>query len=227
LPHLARFVHTGWLLAIPAGAVTWFALGSVLGGLERELAEGIAALAAAVVLIGVTHWVIGQATAKRFMGMLAERIDRAARGRTAAFGILGLSFVAAYREAFEVVLFFQALALDADGAGTQVALGIAAGAMCLLVVVFALRVAGKRLRPRPFLLASSALLALLALVLTGKGIRALQEAGVVPVRTLALPDAPWFGVYATSAGLLAQGFVLMLIAASALGPWFAARRRPA
>lgn len=227
LPRLARFVHAGWLLAIPAGTITWLALGSVLGGLERELAEGIASLVAAVVLLGVTHWVIGQATARRFMGMLAEQIDRAAHGRAAALGILGLSFLAAYREAFEVVLFFQALLLDAPGAEAQIGIGIAIGAVALALVAIALRAVGKRLKPRPFLLASSGLLALLALVLAGKGVRALQEAGVVPMHSLQLPELPLLGIHATVAGLVTQGVVLAVIAASALVPIVAARRRSA
>jgi high-affinity iron transporter len=227
LPHLARFVHAGWLLAVPAGAVTWFALGSVLGGLERELAEGIAALVAAVVLLGVTHWVIGQATAKRFMGALAEQIDRAARGRMAALGILGLSFLAAYREAFEVVLFFHALLLDAAGAEAHVGFGIAAGAAALVAVALGLRALGKRLKPRSFLMGSGALLALLAFVLAGKGIRALQEAGVLSIRALPLPEMPALGIHATVAGLATQALVLGVIVLSALLPVVAARRQAA
>ena len=80
--------------------------------MHRELAEAIASLLAAVVLLGVTHWLLGQLTAKRFMGFVARRMGDAVN-RSAAFGILGLSFIAAYREAFEIVLFFKALLLDA------------------------------------------------------------------------------------------------------------------
>src|SRR5262249_20076176 len=97
-PQLARYLHGGWLLAVASGLLSWLLASELLPGLHRELAEGIAALLAAVVLLGVTHWLLGQLTAKRFMGFLAARMGEAA-GRRAGLGILGLSFVAAYREA--------------------------------------------------------------------------------------------------------------------------------
>jgi high-affinity iron transporter len=194
--------------------VTWLAAGSLLGGLERELAEGIAALLAAFVLLFVTHWVIGQATAKRFMGAIAEQFARVGRGRATAVGVLSLSFVAAYREAFEVVLFFKALSLDAAGAEERVAFGIAAGLAALLGVAFTLRALGRRLQPRPLLLASSALLALISFALLGKGVRALQEADVVSLHALSWPELPVLGIHATVEGLAAQAFGLLVIFAS-------------
>lgn len=216
LAHLVRWVHAGWLAAIPAGAATWFAAGSLLGGLERELAEGIAALVAAVVLLGVTHWAIGQVTARRFMGAISDGLGRVAQGRTAAIGVASLSFVAAYREAFEIVLFFQALLLDSAGAEARVALGIAIGIATLLCVAFALRTLGRRLQPRPLLLLSSVLLALVSFAMLGKGVRALQEADVLPLHSLPLPELPVLGIHASVEGLVAQALGLLVIFASTL-----------
>jgi high-affinity iron transporter len=193
--------------------------------LQRELAEGIAALVAAVVLLGVTHWLFGQLTAKRFMGFLAERFSRIGKGRGAALGVLGLSFVAAYREAFELVLFYKALLLEAGAHEARVWLGAGLGVAALVIVSFALKGIGQRLAPRPFMLMSGVLLAVLAFTLTGKGVRALQEAGVLGITTLHLPELPWIGVYATIEGLVAQLLVLLLLVGSALWPVLAARGR--
>ncbi|HEY2732779.1 MAG TPA: FTR1 family protein, partial [Polyangiales bacterium] len=131
---LAKYVHAGWLLAIPAGLLTFFAAESILSGMQRELAEGIASLLAALVLLGMTHWMLGQLGAKRWVGFLAERIGAVTSGRGAALGVLSFAFLAAYREAFEIVLFFQALLRDAEGATRQVWLGALIGLGLLSVV---------------------------------------------------------------------------------------------
>jgi high-affinity iron transporter len=227
-PQLAKHVHLGWVLSIPAGLATYWLAGSLLGGMQRELAEGAAALLAAVVLLGVTHWLLGQVGAKQWVGFLARQIgDAATRGssRRAALGVLALSFLAAYRESFEIVLFFQALTLDAAGQTHRVWLGAATGLGLLSLIAVALLRIGARLKPAPFMLASSIFLALLSLVLVGKGIRALQEAGVIAISTLEAWELPTLGVHATRQGLLAQGLLLVLLCASALWPWLNARRQ--
>jgi high-affinity iron transporter len=215
---LTKFVHAGWLLAVGAGIVTWFAAGKLVSGMQRELAEGIAALLSAVVLLGVTHWLLGQLTAKRFMGFLAERLGRAA-SRSAATGVLGLSFLAVYREALEIVLFFQALLLDAHDSQARVWLGAGIGLCVLFVLATLLARLGRHLRPRPFMLLSSVLLAVLSFALAGKGIRALQEAGVLGLSEVSgVPELTWLGLWPTVEGLLTQGAVLLLLIASAVWP---------
>lgn len=222
-PELARYIHAGWILAIPTGLATFWLAGSILGGMERELAEGIASIVAAVVLLGVTHWLLGQLGAKQWVSYLARRLGEASN-RGAAFAVLGLSFLAAYREAFEIVLFFHALVLDAGDAAQSVWFGALLGLGLLAILATALLFVGKRLKPAPFMLASSVLLALLSLVLIGKGVRALQEAAVIEITPLSLPELPSVGLYATTQGLLAQGVLFLLLLSSAVWPWLHARR---
>jgi len=221
-PELAKYVHAGWLLAIPAGVVTYIGAESVLSGMQRELAEGLASLVAALVLLGVTHWLIGQLSAKRWVEFLARRVGAAVNSRRAAWGVLGLAFVAAYREAFEIVLFFQALTRDA-GSARQVALGAATGLLLLCAVAFALLRAGQKLKPAPFMLASSICLALLSFMLVGKGVHALQEAGVVPLTLIGLRDVAWLGLYGSVESLAAQGLLVLALIASALWPLLTSR----
>jgi high-affinity iron transporter len=226
-PELAKFVHVGWLLAVPAGLCTYWFAGSILGGMQREMAEGIAAILAAVVLLGVTHWLLGQLGAKQWVGFLARHINEATSRstRSAALGVLGFAFVAAYREAFEIVLFFQALVLDAAGAVRDVWLGAGLGLVLLTGIAYGLLRVGQKLKPAPFMLASSIFLALLALVLVGKGVRAFQEAGVVGINGVSgWPELPLLGVFATREGLAAQALLLALLTGSALWPWLKARR---
>ncbi len=221
---LVKYVHLGWLLAVPAGLATFWLAGSVFGGMQRELAEGVASVVAALVLLGVTHWLLGQLGAKQWVGFLAKRMGEATTGRGAALGVLSLAFIAAYREAFEIVLFFQALVLDAADAVRNVWLGAGVGLLALAVIATALLRVGQRLKPAPFMLGSSVFLALLSLVLIGKGVRALQESGVVSIHVLPWPELQTLGVFATSEGLLAQGVLLILLLSSALWPWLGARK---
>ncbi len=221
---LVKFVHAGWLLAIPAGLCTFWLAGSVFGGMQRELAEGVASVVAAVVLLGVTHWLLGQLGARQWVGFLARRIGEATSSRTAAVGVLSLAFIAAYREAFEIVLFFQALVLDAADAVRNVWLGAGVGLLLLgFVAVGVLRV-GQRLKPAPFMLASSVFLALLSLVLIGKGVRALQESGVLSIHALSWPELPALGVFGTTEGMVGQGVLLLLLVWSAIWSWLHARK---
>lgn len=215
-PEQARFVHAGWLAALPATVVLWLIAGRLIGGLQRELAEGIVALLAAVVLLGVTHWIVGQAGAGRWMGFLAKRIRTATGGPGAAWTLFSLAFLAVFREGFEVVLFYQALLLDAGEAGArQVLVGALAGLGALGATVGALVAVGRRLKPRPIMLASSVLLAALSVTMVGKGVRALQEADVFSLHAVSFPEFPILGVHPTVEGLGAQAFVLLLLLASA------------
>ncbi|MCS6800205.1 MAG: FTR1 family protein [Myxococcota bacterium] len=208
----ARAVHGGWLAAVAAGVLTWLAAGAILGGLERELAEGVVALLAAFVLLGVTHWVVGQATSRGFFG---AAMRWTAGERTTRWGLFALAFVTVYREAFEVVLFYQALLLDAAAHLVAIVAGVLVAAVALALLALGLRWAGRRLDPRRFMLASGAVLALLAVVLVGKGVRALQEAAVLPLTPLGTgPHVEALGLYPTLEGLLAQGLLAALLLAS-------------
>jgi high-affinity iron transporter len=151
------------------------------------------------------------------MGFLSRRAKAVGAG---AIGLGGLAFLSIYREAFEVVVFYRGLLLEAPGRGRAVLAGALAGLAALAVVVSVFQKLGRRLKPRPLLLACGALLCGLAVVMVGEGVRALQEAGVVGLHTLELPQLPSLGVFATAEGLAAQGLVLgALLASLAYTAW--------
>jgi high-affinity iron transporter len=208
-----RSVHLGWMAALVAGAATWWLSGELLahGGRQRETMEGVVELITAALLLGGSHWLLAQAAAKRWMGFLSRHAKAVGAG---AIGLGGLAFLSIYREAFEVVVFYRGLLLESPGRGRAVLAGALAGLGVLTVVVAVFQKLGRRLRPRPLLLTCGALLCGLSVVMVGEGIRALQEAGLVGLHTLELPQLPSLGVFATAEGLLAQGFVLAALLAS-------------
>ena len=207
-----RMVHAGWCAAVLLGAVLWFVVGAAvpMSGASRELMEGIIALLAAGVLLYASHFVLARMDAKRRVDALRQRFTAAGpRGRR--FVLLSLGFTAVFREAFEVVLFLRAILLDSPGASWAIAGGAAAGiAGCALLFV-ALRFTGRTLNPGQLLTASGVLLCGLAVVMTGKGIRALQEAGYVGAAPLDLPRVELFGFFPTTQTILAQALVVVAI----------------
>lgn len=212
---LARYIHLGWLAAIPAGAVTWFAVGAALAGAQRELTEGILTLVAAAMLLFVSHFVLGRLESRRWLKFLERKTTGAARGGGPGgvpWPLLGVAFVAAYREAIEIVLFFKAIVLDAPGRMLHIVAGAAAGVAVLVVINRIFTALGRRMSPRPLMLASSVLLTIIAISLVGQGVRALQTGGYLTITPL-----PWdyslraLGVFPTVEGLGVQLVVLALV----------------
>lgn len=210
-PEALRYVHAGWILALVAGGITW-AIASYaisISGAGRELTEGLSSLFAAFVLLGVGLWMHQKSIGGRWQAYLKEKMAAALNRRSAWF-LFGLAFISVYREVFESILFYAALWND----GQEVWLlgGIAAGAAVLGLIAWVLLRTSRRLPIGTFFSASSALIAVLAVVLTGKGIAALQEAGWVAVSIAPVPHIELLGIYSTWQSLLAQLTILLLLA---------------
>lgn len=216
------WVHAGWIAALALGAVTWFLATFVvrISGANRELTEGVTALLAAAVLLYVGYWLHGKSYAQAWTRFIREQVGQALAKRT-LWAMAAVSFLAVYREMFEIVLFYQALWVQAGEAGRAPVLGGAAtAAVALAVIGFTIFKYSVRLPIGLFFTATSALLALLAVIFTGHGIAALQEAGVIEVTSLAFDPIPLLGIYPSGEALAAQVFALALVG---LGFWGARR----
>jgi len=208
-----KYVHGGWIAALVAGVATWLAARSILeiSGAGRELTEGVAALAAASILLYVGIWLHGKSHAQRWNAWLAGMVNRAIEGRT-LLALSAVSFLAVYREAFETILFYEAL-WPRGGRGSAVPLlaGMGTAAAALLLIGWLMFRASARLPLQRLFAASSILLAALAVIFAGSGIAALQEAGVLPLSQLELPAVPALGIYPTLQGIGAQLLVLTVV----------------
>jgi high-affinity iron transporter len=225
-PEMVRTVHYGWIGALVAGAATWWAATHLISisGASRELTEGFGALFAAIVLLFVGIWMHGKAQADEWQRYLREKLGHALTRGSAWFLFL-LAFVAVYREVFETILFFAAL--SAEGNVGALALGAAAGAVLLAVIAVAMFRFARRLPISKFFSYSSLLMAVLAVVLAGKGVGALQEAGMIGVTPLAgAPRLPILGLSPTTESIGAQVATLLALLAG-FGWNRRERRRPA
>jgi high-affinity iron transporter len=205
-----RYVHAGWSSALLAGALTWalarYAIS--ISGANRELTEGISSVFAAAVLISVGLWMHGKSVGGRWQAYLKGKMTFAVNQRSAWF-LFGLAFISVYREVFETILFY--VALWNVGEEFWLLAGIGAGAVTLGFIAWILLRTSRRLPIGKFFSASSLLIAVLAIVLTGKGISALQEAGWVAVTVAPVPHIELLGVYPTWQSSLAQALVLLVL----------------
>ncbi len=214
--------------AVLATAATWLLATFVIeiAPFQRELIEGITAFAAVVVLFAITFWLVARLEHRHWMEFMRARVSSAiAAGTGLAFA--GLGFTAVYREGFETVLFYQALALFAEGLMLWIALGALAAAIALVVVGFAILKLGKRLPLKPMLLTAAMLLLALSVAFVGNAVRSLQEGdwiGVTPVNAdwarLPIYLSELTGIHPTKEGLLTQAALLGIYVVGALIVFF-------
>jgi high-affinity iron transporter len=207
------WIHAGWIGALLLGVATWFVASTLIAisGATRELTEGITALLAAAILIYVGFWLHGKSYAHAWKAFIDQHLGKALEGGT-LWALAGVSFLAVYREAFETVLFYQALWQQVgEGAHGSVVIGFLCGVAVLAVLAWAILRYGIRLPIGPFFTACSVLMAGLAVVFTGHGIKALQEAGMIAAVPFGNFNLPALGIYATVESVLAQLFVLLFV----------------
>ena len=211
------YVHGGWVSALAAGFATWAAATYVIGvsGASRELTEGFGSIFAAIILLSVGVWMHGKSQAGAWQRYITERLSKALSKRSAWF-LFGLTFVVVYREVFETVLFYATL--WSQGNGGAIAAGALSAVALLAVVAVAMLRFSRKLPIAKFFAYSSALIAVLAVVLAGKGVAALQEAGMIDVRPLAsLPRIELLGLAPTVQSVLAQ---VTMLTAVMIGFWY-------
>lgn len=218
------YVHGGWIAALGAGALTWVAATYVIGisGASRELTEGFGSLFAAVILLTVGIWMHGKSNAESWQRYINEKMTHALSQRSGWFLFL-LAFVVVYREVFETILFYAAL--WAEGSGLAMLAGASAAIAVLAVIAWAMLSYSRQLPITQFFAWSAALIAVLTVVLAGKGVAGLQEAGLFGITPLAgMPRLEVLGLFPTLQTVLAQ---LVAVAILVLGFLFNRRQAKA
>ncbi len=219
-----RYLHAGWVGALLLGFATWWVAENVItiGGAERELTEGFAAVIAAGVLFYVGFWLHSKTASSRWKQFIEGSVQKALTTST-LWSLAGLSFIAVYREVFETILFYQALWVQAGPTGEDMVLtGAAVSSVVLMVLAFLIIRSSTRLPLRQFFGITGALMFVLALVFAGKGIAAFQEAGKLPITPVELlPSIDLLGIYPNLQSVGLQ------VAMLAIGAYLLYRQRPA
>jgi len=222
-----RYIHLGWVLALFAGALTWLATQTVLtfSGQNRETMEGFISVFAAVALFYVGYWLHTKSEARKWQAFIRGKVENVLSGKK-LLGLVGISFFAVYREAFEVVLFYQALWLQNENGHHLIISGFIAGLALLALLTLGILKLGLNVPLKYFFGATGTLLYIVAFVFAGNGIKELQAAGWVSTTPLKFPpQAPLLGIYPTVETVAAQ--MLMLCAFLATSIWMAQERKRA
>lgn len=220
-----RWVHVGWIAALALGVLTWIVSRHLveISGANREITEGVTALVAAAMLLYVGYWLHSKSNSQAWQKFIGDKLSGALSAGT-VWTLALVSFLAVYREAFETVLFYQALATQAgpQGQGALLA-GVVVGAALLVALAWVILRASVKLPIGLFFSASGIVLLALAVVFTGQGMAALQEAGAVGTDPVGSVRLPFLGIFPTLQTLSAQAAAIVV---SALVLWRATRRRP-
>jgi high-affinity iron transporter len=214
-----RDLGIGVGLAIVASLATAVLFATVLrvSVAQQEAIEGLTMLLAAVVLFWVASWMVSKIEAERWQAFVRHQL-RAALASRSTFALVGIAFLAVYREGVETVLFYGALLGTVEGptgAGAVLA-GFVGGALVLAGIYLAMRRWGVRIPIRPFFAVTGVLLTIMAVSFAGRGVAELQVAGWVPTTPLRLPTLPALGVFPTvqtlgAQLLIATGFVIAVV----------------
>ncbi|OJX37390.1 MAG: iron permease [Burkholderiales bacterium 68-20] len=203
------YVHGGWIVALACGGLTWAMATYFVGisGASREVTEGVSSLFAAIVLLSVGLWMHQKSTAGKWQAYLKEKLS-AAMTRRSAWALFALSFIAVYREVFETVLFYSALA--GDGNNGALLGGLLGGMAVLAILAWLMLRTSARMPIGKFFSLSSILVAVLAVVLAGKGVAGLQEAGWLSASPIHWPRIEVLGVYPSVETTTAQAVILII-----------------
>ena len=120
------------------------------------------------------------------------------------------------------MLFYQALAIFAEGLGLWVVLGVVTAAVALAAVAYAVLRLGKRLPFKPMLIAGATILLLLSVAFAGNAVRSLQEADWIRSRRSTASGrgcrsfvAELTGIHPTREGIVVQAALLGVYVAGA------------
>ena len=134
---------------------------------------------AALVLLFVGIWMHGKAQADEWQRYIRDKLGDAVTSGSAWFLFL-LAFIAVYREMFETILFYRRARRRRECRRARRRRAVGRGGPRASSRWPMLKFS-QRLPIGKFFAYSSALVAVLAVVLAGKGVAALQEAGLIGV----------------------------------------------
>jgi len=206
------YIHIGWVSAIFLGVLTWWASVSLvsISGASREITEGVAAIVATIVLLYVGFWMHDKTSAAKWKKFIDDRMHKALTSGT-LWTLAGLSFIAVYREAFETILFYQALWAQTNEAGKTMGLtGFVSAVLLLAVLAWLIMRYSVRLPLRQFFSITGGLMFVLAVIFAGKGISALQEAGIIMSTSVNFVRIDLLGVYPNLQGLVVQSGLIII-----------------
>lgn len=209
-----RWIHGGWIAAVAMGITGWFFVGWIvnISGQNRENIEGIITLIAVITLTYVGFWLHNNSHAEKWKSFVEDKIGKQLQ-KEKMYGLAFFSFMIVFREAFESILFLQAINLEtisknksAIGLGASVAFGLIA----LLGTLFLKY--SKKIPVRQLFLYSSWGISILAIILLGKGVHSFQESGWISITNISIfVRVDWLGIYPSIESIVSQMLLIVAV----------------
>lgn len=211
-PMVTAAVHSGWIISLILGVIGWFVSGYLIAmsGVSREIMEAVAAFFAVFVLIYVGFWMHRQTEISRWKEFINVKVKNLTETRNLV-GLFVLSFVVTFREVIETVLFLRTIYIDT---GADIRIYILSGVLVAFAIVMIVSVLITKYRNKislqKFFNLSSVLMMILATILTGKGVHALQEAALVGMNVFPVKlRIELLGIFPSWESITAQVVVLV------------------
>lgn len=208
------WVHAGWITAVLLGFAGWYLSDLLLkiSGQDREVLEGVVAFFAVVVLLFVGFWLHSNSHAKQWKVFIEKKVKKLLKTEN-MLGLAAFSFMAVFREAFESVLFLQAIKLETSPENqSSIGLGILAAFIIIAVLMVLFLKYAQKIPVRQLFRYSAWMVTLLAVILLGKGIHSIQESGLFSATMLPFQlRVEWLGIYPTLETVVGQAVLLAII----------------
>jgi high-affinity iron transporter len=176
------------------GAYILFEKVLALSGAAKESIEAICTGLAVVMLFYTGFWLLSQTEHKKWQTYIKKKTTHALSTQR-LWALASIAFIAVFREAAETVLFYSAL-LSHAGSPVMVASGFLVGVLILFTICFAMIKYNVRIPMKKFFLITSYLMITLSVVLSGKCVNELVEAGYFqPTPIPHLPSIDLLGIY--------------------------------
>ena len=226
-----RDIHLGVGVALALSVVTAVVIETIfrLKPAHQEALEGFTLVVATAMLFSVSYWLLSKMEVAKWNQFVKSKLSAALTKRS-MFALASVAFLAVYREGFETVLFYKALAVSGGRGETAapIGLGFLAAAAVLGVIYIAINRFGVRLPLKPFFGVTSGLLYVMAFIFAGTAVAELQEGGFLSLTTIeGMFRAPTFGIYPTVESVLAQTVLVALAAVALAWIFVVAPRRAA
>ncbi len=177
-----RPVYAGAILGIVFSFIAAWLLNQLklANSASQEIIEGVTALIAVAVLFYVSNWMVSKSESEAWESYIKGKVGDASK-RGSSFALAFTAFLAVFREGAEVILFYQPLL--ASGDTKMVWAGFGVGCVALVFVYILIRFIGVKLPLKPFFLATSVLMAIMAISFLGNGIKELIEGDVITMHS--------------------------------------------
>lgn len=175
---MVRPVYIGAILGIGASFLSALILNQLklANSASQEIIEGVTALIAVAVLYWVSNWMLSKSESEAWSTYIRNKVEKSSKNGS-VFALAFTAFLAVYREGAEVILFFQPMI--AGGNLNMVWGGFIVGCVALVFVFLAIRFLSIKIPLKPFFIATSILMFIMAFAFLGSGIKELIEGDVI------------------------------------------------